>query len=272
KQGHSAYESVLLGEGGENEVGLRNGKEVQAGLGALFQALAGQSAGADGDERLDDLIAGAVVVGFRLHEAGEPLALVGLEHVPAEGRQQRGDQQNGGSLAEAQPAQKESHHGDRNVSQGGSQVGLGENHEAGHADQESGLEDVAPGTLAAAIVRPILGDGENQHQLHPLGGLQVNAAVNFDPTTGAEIFLAEGKYRQQRGDGSDVHPGHLLEQHLVVQPTDHKHYDQASQHPVHLLDVRARELGVVGGAVDLHDADDTDEQHHAEQDPVKVAE
>ena len=55
----AADEAVLLAEGGEDEVGVGNGQEVALGLGALVGALAPETAGADGDLGLQDLVAGA---------------------------------------------------------------------------------------------------------------------------------------------------------------------------------------------------------------------
>ena len=65
---HGADEAVLFAEGGEDEVGVGDGEEVALGLGALVGALAPDAAGADGDQGLADLVAGAAGVGVGVDE------------------------------------------------------------------------------------------------------------------------------------------------------------------------------------------------------------
>jgi hypothetical protein len=77
---------VLLAESGEDEVGIGDGEEVALGLGAFVGALAPEASGADGDEGLADLVAGALGVGVGVDEAGEAGLLVGLEALAAEER------------------------------------------------------------------------------------------------------------------------------------------------------------------------------------------
>src|SRR3990172_7053396 len=58
KEKDSAQETHLLGEHGEDEVGVLLRQEIQLSLRALHEALAGNAAGADRDFRLEDMIAG----------------------------------------------------------------------------------------------------------------------------------------------------------------------------------------------------------------------
>jgi hypothetical protein len=62
-----------------------------------------------------------------------------------------------------------------------------------------------------------------------------------------------------------------LQQRLVVHQADKEHDQQAGADPVHLLDVRTGEFRVERGAVNLHHAQQADEQHERKEDPVKVA-
>src|ERR1039458_3929809 len=89
---------------------MGNWKEVALGLGALGRALAPDAAGADGDERLFELIAGAFGVVVGIDEAGEASLLKGLEDLaagPDAGHQNdRAGHENQG-LAEIDAAEKE---------------------------------------------------------------------------------------------------------------------------------------------------------------------
>jgi hypothetical protein len=53
----AADEAELLGQGGEDEVGLLFGQEVQLALRAQAKALAQKAAGAQGDLGLQDVVA-----------------------------------------------------------------------------------------------------------------------------------------------------------------------------------------------------------------------
>ena len=56
---HSAYESVLLGEGGKDEVGMRHRQKLSLGLAALGRALAENAARTHRHQRLNHLVARA---------------------------------------------------------------------------------------------------------------------------------------------------------------------------------------------------------------------
>ncbi len=80
------------------------------------------------------------------------------------------------------------------------------------------------------------------------------------------------QHRHQRGHGRDVHPVNPLQQHLVIEKTNQEHAPDAAHNPVQLLDVRAGKFRVLGGTVDLHDPQTTDDQDEYEEYPIKIAE
>ena len=63
----------------------------------------------------------------------------------------------------------------------------------------------------------------------------------------------------------------LVKQGLIAQIADREHDDYARPDPIHLLDMGARELGMSGGAANLHHAKATNNQHKEKQPPVKIA-
>ncbi len=101
---------MLLAEGGEDEVGIGDGEEVALGLGALVGAFAPDAAGADGDERLANLIAGAARIGVRVDEGVDARLLVGFEvlaGLPGDAADEDEREQDDGDLLEADAAEKE---------------------------------------------------------------------------------------------------------------------------------------------------------------------
>ena len=117
----------------------------------------------------------------------------------------------------------------------------------------------------------IFRNGQNQDELDPLGRLEMLPSGHFDPASCPQIFLPEDHHGHQRSDGSDVHPVHLIEQRLVVDQAHHEHGAEAANDPIDLLDMRAGELSVRGGALDLGDAKGADQQDEEQQIPVEVA-
>ena len=59
----------------------------------------------------------------------------------------------------------------------GAEVGLLEDEQHGEADQREGFADVGPGEFAADEAPEVAGDGDDEDELDPLGGLEVNAAA-----------------------------------------------------------------------------------------------
>ncbi len=80
-----AHQAPLLGQDGKNKVGVLLGQEIERVLGALQVALARQHAGPDGDLGLDDVVARAQRVPFRIQKGEDPALLVGLEEKPDQG-------------------------------------------------------------------------------------------------------------------------------------------------------------------------------------------
>src|SRR5580704_11243979 len=104
---------MLLGKSRENKVRLWDWEEGQVGLGA--GAAAPEAAGTYRDQGLNDLVPGALTVGFGLHEAGEPIALIGFQHMECERHHESRQHYHGSRLLPADSAQKEAHNCDGDV-------------------------------------------------------------------------------------------------------------------------------------------------------------
>src|SRR5689334_18906359 len=182
----------------------------------MADSLAPDAARADGNERLDDLVAGTMVVSLGLDETGEALALIGLQDVQAQRSQSGSDEENGERVLHAQATQEEAHDGDGHVGESGAEVRLGEDHQHGKADEQSSFHDVGERALALASVGEVLRHGENEDELNPFGGLKVHAAANLDPAARAQVLLAKQEHGDERSNGDQVHPRDLLEKDLVV--------------------------------------------------------
>ena len=97
-------------------------------------------------------------------------------------------------------------------------------------------------------------------------------AAKLDPAPRAQVLLPEDQDRHQRTNRRNVHPVDLFQHGLVVHQADHEHHRHAADDPVNLFDMSARELGVKSGGIDLHYANSANEQHEAQQQPIKIAE
>ena len=71
----------LFADHGVDEIGGALRQELELALRAVEQSLAEHAARADGDLRLDDVIAGAELVGFGIEQREDALLLVVVEHV-----------------------------------------------------------------------------------------------------------------------------------------------------------------------------------------------
>ena len=113
---------------------------------------------------------------------------------------------------------------------------------------------------------------QNQNQLDPFRWLEMSPTRHLHPSPGAQIFLTKNQNYHQGPNRGEIQPVHSIQQYLVIDETHQEHAPKSTQHPISLLDVRARELGVDGRALNLHDAQPADEQHEDQQHPVKIAE
>ena len=112
----------LLGDVGEDEVGVRLGQEEEL-LHALHVAAAGESAGADGDQRLVDVEAGALRVGGGIEKDQHTLATPGNQEEQSDQRRQRNaDRAN--QILPLDAGQKEHHRSDAGQHQRRAQIGL----------------------------------------------------------------------------------------------------------------------------------------------------
>ena len=81
---HAAHESFLLGNDGENEIVMRHGARqiAQRVLGSLAPAFANQPAGADGDQRLVDVVGIIALLRARASARSAGVALGGAKSRP----------------------------------------------------------------------------------------------------------------------------------------------------------------------------------------------
>ncbi len=82
---------MLLGKSGKNKVRLRDRQKGQVGL--RTGSTAPESAGADRDQGLNNLVARTLAIGLRLHKAGQAVALIRLEHVKGKRHHQSSQQE-----------------------------------------------------------------------------------------------------------------------------------------------------------------------------------
>src|SRR5690242_11651986 len=113
---------MFLSKRRKDKVGLRNREKRQVGLRAF--RIAPDATRPYRNQRLVYLVARALTVRLGMHKTGEPVALIRLQHVPAQRQKQRSAEHDHRPLLEPQAAEEESHHSDRQISKRRPQVWL----------------------------------------------------------------------------------------------------------------------------------------------------
>src|SRR5580704_17942035 len=132
-----SHEPEFLADDGEDEIGGALGEKFELRLTAVHVALAEQTAGADGDLRLDDVIPGAQAVGLGIEKGQYTLALIVVDEMPRTpggGAEQRnGDE----DQADLQPRQQHDDEAGGRDQQSRAQVRLRHDHGRWDGDQDS---------------------------------------------------------------------------------------------------------------------------------------
>ena len=160
------------------------------------------------------------------------------------------------------------------VGERGTQVRLLEHEYQRDADQRDDLPDVTPAHLFADTCPEEARGDEDEHELHPLRRLEVDASAEVDPAPGAEHLLADvrDEDRNQRDDADAIGPGRDVEQAVVVDGRDDEHQHEADGDELDLLLPGSRETWSWRSRSGFRHADHGHNQYEAEQGPVEVAE
>src|SRR5690606_25850820 len=266
-----------------DEVGLLLGHELAGGLGALEEAGAGESAGADGDAGLVGVVADAGGVEFGVGEGGEAVDLVFVQDAElpdgdgadGSGAEQAEDPAVGGAGGEQHTEHDDDHDHDR------PEVGHEHHDQHGHDGEAEGLEDgAAVGEGSVPGVDPggqQHGHAEDDRELDELGGLQGEAAGQFDPGVGAVDGGAERRqHEQDQEDRGAVQDGHGGAQGAVAEPdgADHQGESDAGVQPVpdqEVVRVALVEFGAVAGRrVDQQGAEHRQDERRQQYRPVEA--
>src|ERR1700730_8941209 len=125
-----AFESLLFSPRGHHEISIANGDVAQLILTAVAKSFAPESAGTDGNLRLQHLVTGTFCVVFRVQEGSYPLPLVRFQDVAANRRienapnSQYPDQRNYRRMLPLQAGKESSHYEHGQQYQSGTQIGL----------------------------------------------------------------------------------------------------------------------------------------------------
>ncbi len=124
ENGNAADEPLFLGQHGENEIGEARGQKTEVSLGPPPKPLAKQPSRADGDLRLDRLVAETLRVAGRVEHRFDAVPLVVLEHKPGERGGDGGREDEHHQVFPADPCDRGKRRVDRHESDGGPQVPL----------------------------------------------------------------------------------------------------------------------------------------------------
>src|SRR5690554_1145022 len=203
QQGHPD-QTELLGQHGNDEVGMPFGQEVQMGLGALQPALAIDAARADGCLGLDDVPAGPQRVALGIEQRQHPLFLVRMHDKEPHGhRAGHQHDQSPEDITPAQPGQQQAEDARGSDQQGGPQIRLFEDQHHRHHDDRQAHSHM----LEARRHLPppeIPGHAHRHHQLHDLRRLEGDDPGDAQPALGPLGLGTHHQYRQQQQRGADV--------------------------------------------------------------------
>ena len=114
------------------------------------------------------------------------------------------------------------------------------------------------------------GDQKDDADFREFGDLQVDSSGQGDPAGGAERAFADDQHGDQEDDGRDVHRIDVLHHGVVIEVRDQPHKEKARADVGQLFPPTALPDGIVGGAVDLEDAERADQEDDREHGPVDV--
>jgi hypothetical protein len=195
-------QAELLADHREDEVGVALGQVVELRLRTLHPALAEHAARADGDLRLDDVVARAERIVLRVEEGEHALALVVVQQWPADpGRAAREQRR-----ATHEPGRQTRHHDHEPAADGdehgGAQVRLRGGEARGHGDDEGEHREAGE----AGRQWPLMQIPRAQHrhgELHDLGGLEADEA-QVEPALRALADVAGDVDDEQQHDAEHV--------------------------------------------------------------------
>src|SRR4029077_13805259 len=125
EQDQASQEAELLGEDGEDEVGRPLGHEAELALQAVEPSLAEQASRADGNSRLQQVVACAEGVLVRVEKYLQPSALIAVEQVGQQRQSDAGREHQGEELPRTGPREEEHARENRDEDDGSTQVRLG---------------------------------------------------------------------------------------------------------------------------------------------------
>ena len=199
----NADEAGFFGDDREDEVGAGFGQEFELRLRALHVAFAKEAARADGDFRLDDVVAVAEGVGFGVKQGQHAIALVVFDAEHPEERQGNGGER---TAEEHDPAR---HAGEEEGDEAGSahqergaEVGFHQDEQAGDGDDEQGEDDAADARHGDAHGNKP-GDHQRDGEFCQFGGLDAGDA-DVKPALGAARLAAEQEDEDEEDEGQPV--------------------------------------------------------------------
>ena len=204
--GGDAGEAALLGEGREDEVGVPDGEEAEPALGPLLPALADDAAGADGDPRLADLVAGAAGREVGVEEGADAVLLVVLQDEPRGARGEDAREEERRPEPARKAAQEEGPEEEGGVGESHAEVGLEEDEAHREGDDADERADRLRGEQGAVVVLEDPGEEEDGRDPRELRRLELEAAEEADPRLRPRDRRSEDRQPDERQERDEELP------------------------------------------------------------------
>jgi hypothetical protein len=147
---------------------------------------------------------------------------------------------------------------DRNISEGGAEIGLFGDERHGDEDHAAEFQEVAEFEDVGTQFGEETGDEEDDDDFGEFGDLEVDAVGEGYPASGAERFFADHEDQEEEGYGRDVERVDALHHGVIVDLGGDPHKQDADSDVAHLLPPGTLPDGAVGGTEDLDDAERAD--------------
>ena len=201
---HRAEHAGFLADDGEDAVGVGGG-DVEELLPRRAESDAGESAGTEGRDEVDDLETGFLGDLFGVEEGADALHAVASDGDDAEEHRRAADHQHE-HVAHGRAGEEEHDHAGAGDGGEGSEIGFEHQQSADHADDHAeGGETEGDALDLVALGGEPGGDVDADGEFGELGGLERGQRADLNPARGSVLFVSDAG-DQDRGEQQERDP------------------------------------------------------------------
>jgi hypothetical protein len=197
---------------------------------AKTKSLTGRTAGAHGDERLDDVPPGTLRIRVRIEERRETSLLVWLEDAPDQGESRAGQREHPDQLPEASAGHERHPEEDRHEHEAGTEVGLAVDEEHRWSEEHQAAEDRQRRADLVDAVGEELREHDDHEDLRDLAELERETS-EVHGALGAERRRADHQDDAEQAEHEQVEERREGTEPRVIEHRDGHHDRDADRGP-----------------------------------------